>query len=80
LFPPALVAAQNTAFLMPILSIVIPLIFASQLSTTMELDETTKWRKNVTAMPISHLAEAGSKYVLLICLSLISIILLLAGG
>ncbi|WP_312354856.1 ABC-2 transporter permease [Aminipila sp.] len=75
LFPPIFVAMQNAALLMPILSIIIPLLFASQLSTTMGHDESAKWRKNITAMPVSPLVEAGSKYILLLFLSLISIII-----
>lgn len=72
IIPPLFVALQNHRFLMPILAIVVPLIFASQLSETMALDEKEKWRKNISAMPISNYSEAGSKFIVLIILTFIS--------
>jgi len=80
LFPPVFVAMQNVSLLLPILSIVIPLLFASQLSTTMGCDEEAKWRNNVTAMPISPVAEAGSKYVLILLLGFIAIVIFFLIG
>ncbi|MEG0125636.1 MAG: ABC-2 transporter permease [Clostridia bacterium] len=76
LLPPFIVALQNHSYFMPILAIVIPVIFASQISMTMGQDEMAHWRKNVTAMPISIEAEAGSKYLLLIVLSGLSMLVL----
>lgn len=46
----------------------------------MNIDESEKWNKNLTAMPISSSREAGSKYILLILTALLSSVILLLLG
>ncbi|MDI3536809.1 MAG: hypothetical protein PWP30_1291 [Eubacteriaceae bacterium] len=78
--PPLFAASQNPAYIMMIISIVIPLIFVSNLTNTMSLDEKENWRKNLTAMPISVYEEAGSKFILLSVLALIAVCIVFFTG
>lgn len=66
---------QNPSFLMPIISLMVGLLFAMQVLSTMSLDEVVKWEKNLTAMPISVRDEVVSKYIFAILLSVFSLII-----
>jgi len=80
LIPTIFAATQNPNFLMPIFCIMISMILASQISQTLIIDETEKWNRILSAMPVSSSAEAGSKYILLIIAALLSSVILLLTG
>lgn len=80
LVPPSFVATQNRQFFMPILTLLIAFMFALQVTSTMSLDENVKWRKNVTAMPITVFQEAASKYIVTLLLGTLSSLILLVLG
>lgn len=69
---PLFVVLQNPQFFMIIITLIISLMFAMQITTTMSLDENVKWRKNVTAMPITIFQESLSKYILTFLLASLS--------
>jgi ABC-2 type transport system permease protein len=71
---------KNSALLMPLASFMIALIFASQILTTMALDEMAHWKRNVSAMPIPSREEVGSKYILAFSMSLMSLIVVCIVG
>ncbi|MCM3699470.1 ABC-2 transporter permease [Paenibacillus macerans] len=77
---PSFVVTQNPQYFLPILTLVIAFMFAVQVTTTMSLDENVKWRKSVTAMPITPFQEAASKYVLTLLLAIMSSLIVLVIG
>jgi hypothetical protein len=77
---PLFVIIQNKMLFMPILTMLIAFMFALQVTTTMSLDESVKWRRNVTAMPILTFHEAASKYILTLLLAILSSIIVLIFG
>lgn len=73
-------AALNPTFFMLIFSIMIAMIFAFQVTQTMSNDESSKWARALTAMPISRQSEAGSKYLLLLLMASISTVIVFIVG
>lgn len=72
--------SQNLSLLMPILSIGITLLLASQVLNTFSLDESANWQKNIICMPITPNGEVLSKFILSCMLSLLSAILVFFIG
>lgn len=71
---PSVAAFSNRQFFMFVLSLVFSFLLAMQVSITMSLDETVKWRRNVTAMPITSSCEVMSKAALTFLLALLSVV------
>lgn len=71
---------QNPTFLMPIIGLMVSLLFASQILTTLSLDESANWEKNISAMPISCSEEVASKYIVSTILALISSMIVFIVG
>lgn len=70
---PSVAAFSNRQYFMFVLSITFSFLLAMQVSTTMSLDETVKWRRNVTAMPLTSADEVESKAVITILLGFLSV-------
>jgi len=64
--------SQNPSSLLPTISILMGIIFSTQVATTMALDEKSNWKKIATAMPLSLREIVASKYILSIILSVLS--------
>jgi hypothetical protein len=72
--------SQNPVLLMPILSIGITLLLASQVLNTFTLDENVNWQKNIMCMPVTPNGEVLSKFMLSCMLSSFSTILVFFIG
>ena len=72
LIAPVFAAFSNPQDAMFIFCLMIALLFAFQITNTMSLDETAHWKKNVTAMPVTYLCEAASKYILAVLLAILA--------
>jgi len=72
--------SQNSSMLLPMISFLVAIIFATQVATTMSLDEKSNWKKIVTAMPLLPQEIVGSKYVLTVILSAFSGVIVLVIG
>jgi len=70
---PMIVVIQQPNFFMYVASIAISLILASQVMTTMALDEKANWIKILSALPISTKTEVISKYLLAVIMSCVTI-------
>ncbi|HGM3509299.1 TPA: ABC-2 transporter permease [Clostridioides difficile] len=68
---------KNPTFLVPIMSLVLFLLFSSQLLVTFNLDELANWNKNISAMPISIYKEIASKYIVSFILSILPLLILI---
>ncbi|MGO5073153.1 ABC-2 transporter permease [Clostridium sporogenes] len=75
LIVPLFVALKNKQYFIQIFILITALLFALEVTDTMQSDENVNWQKNVNAMPISLFQEAMSKYILTIILAIISSII-----
>lgn len=66
---------QNSSMVIPMLCIATSMILAFQVSLALGQDESAKWLKNVSAMPITVAQEVFSKYLLTYFIAIISIII-----
>jgi hypothetical protein len=74
LLTPIFVITQRPELALPLISIVLSLGFSAFIAETIGADETAKWYKIVSAMPVSPVAEALSKFVLAFLFAVIDFI------
>lgn len=63
---------QNPSMLLPTISFLVAVTLATQIASTMVLDEKSKWEKIVTGMPLSDYEVVASKYILAVLFSFFS--------
>lgn len=73
-------ALQNLSMLFPMLTFLLAIVLATQIASSMALDEKTNWERMVSSMPLSKYTEVASKYILLAILGVVSFILVIFLG
>lgn len=77
---PAAIGIANPLMLLPTLCLVLSFVFSYDLMVTFSSDEAVNWQKNASALPLTVLQVAGSKYLLFLLLAAASVLLELGFG
>lgn len=75
LIMPVVIGLSNPPMLLPMICLIISFVFSYELMLTFSSDETANFKKNISAMPMTVIQVAGSKYLLFILLTVVSLLL-----